>query len=206
MWSAVRKSISSSPSATPILRPTSVSSTRPDVRRPPRCLARIRRRSRAREGNRESRWTAAPGLPLETTPPKFQARARRPQRTQIRAGWTNRRRARMKAESVAATGGIGPRRNGRRTRGGLGAPMGNIQINIESINPINPLSHVYQVVGQIIGNGVHRAGIYVDGRLVKRLPVSHGRSEQLLNDLQDEAAARRRFVPSAPATSTSSRR
>ena len=57
--------------------------------------------------------------------------------------------------------------------GGLGAPMGNIQINIESINPINPLSHLYQVVGQIIGK-VRRAGIYVDGRLVKRLPVSHG--------------------------------
>ena len=58
--------------------------------------------------------------------------------------------------------------------GGLGAPMGNIQINIESINPVNPLSHLYQVVGQIIGKGVRRAGIYVDGRLVKRLPVSHG--------------------------------
>jgi hypothetical protein len=58
--------------------------------------------------------------------------------------------------------------------GGLGAPMGNIQINIEAINPVNPLSHLYQVVGQIIGKGVRRAGIYVDGRLVKRLPVSHG--------------------------------
>ena len=58
--------------------------------------------------------------------------------------------------------------------GGLGAPMGNIQINIESINPVNPLSHLYQVVGQIIGKDVRRAGIYVDGRLVKRLPVSHG--------------------------------
>ena len=54
--------------------------------------------------------------------------------------------------------------------------MGNVQINIESVNPVNPLSHVYQVVGQIIGQGVHRAGIYVDGRLVKRLPVSRGAS------------------------------
>lgn len=57
--------------------------------------------------------------------------------------------------------------------GGLGAPMNNTQINIESINPVNPLSHLYQVVGQIIGK-VRRAGIYVDGRLVKRIPVSHG--------------------------------
>jgi hypothetical protein len=58
--------------------------------------------------------------------------------------------------------------------GGLGAPMGNVQINIEAVTPINPLSHLYQVVGQIIGHGVRRAGIYVDGRLVKRLPVSRG--------------------------------
>ena len=58
--------------------------------------------------------------------------------------------------------------------GKLGAPMGNIQINIESVNPVNPLSHLYQVVGQIIGHGVRRAGIYIDGRLVKRLPVSRG--------------------------------
>jgi hypothetical protein len=58
--------------------------------------------------------------------------------------------------------------------GGIGAPMGNIQVNIEAVNPVNPLSHLYQVVGQIIGHGVRRAGIYIDGRLVKRLPVSRG--------------------------------
>ena len=59
--------------------------------------------------------------------------------------------------------------------GGLvGAPMSNIQINIEAVNPMNPVSRLYQVVGQIIGHGVHRAGIYIDGRLVKRLPVSRG--------------------------------
>jgi hypothetical protein len=57
---------------------------------------------------------------------------------------------------------------------GVGAPMGNIQINIQTVNPINPLSHVYQVAGQIVGHGVHSAGIYVDGRPVKRLPVSPG--------------------------------
>src|SRR5206468_5570273 len=54
------------------------------------------------------------------------------------------------------------------------SPIGNVQINIESVNPVNPLAHSYQVVGQIIGHGVHRAGIYVDGRLVTRLPVSRG--------------------------------
>jgi hypothetical protein len=58
--------------------------------------------------------------------------------------------------------------------GGLAAPMGNVQIDIESVNPVNPLTRQYQVAGRIIGHGVHRAGIYVDGRLVKRLPVSRG--------------------------------
>lgn len=67
--------------------------------------------------------------------------------------------------SGLAGGGLG---------GGMGAPMGNIQVNIEAVNVINPVSHLYQVVGQIVGHGVRRAGIYVDGRLVKRLPVSHG--------------------------------
>src|SRR6202043_3630859 len=55
---------------------------------------------------------------------------------------------------------------------GVGAPIGNVPINIESVNAINPLSRLYHVSGQIIGHGVRRAGIYVDGRLVKRLPAS----------------------------------
>ncbi len=74
------------------------------------------------------------------------------------------------------SGGIGGGLGGGGLGGGIGAPVGNVQINIESVNPVNPLSHVYQVVGQIIGPGVNRAGIYVDGRLVKRLPVSRGAS------------------------------
>jgi len=58
--------------------------------------------------------------------------------------------------------------------GGLSSPVGNVQINIESINPISALSHTYRVAGQIIGHGVHSAAIYVDGRPVKRIPVSRG--------------------------------
>ena len=57
---------------------------------------------------------------------------------------------------------------------GVGAPMGNIQINIEAVNPVNSLSRSYQVVGQIVGKGVRRAGIYVDGRLATRIPIGHG--------------------------------
>lgn len=54
------------------------------------------------------------------------------------------------------------------------SPMSNVQIDILSINVIDPLTHVYQIRGQIDGHGVRHAGIYVDGRLVKRLPVSSG--------------------------------
>lgn len=75
-----------------------------------------------------------------------------------------------RADGGLGGGGLGGGLGG----GGFGAPMGNVQIDIESITPVNPLTHLYQVTGQIIGHGVHRAGIYVDGRLVKRLPVSRG--------------------------------
>lgn len=71
-------------------------------------------------------------------------------------------------------GSLGGGLGGGGLGGGLSAPIGSIQINIQAVNAINPLSHVYQVIGQIIGHGATRAGIYVDGRLVKRLPVSRG--------------------------------
>jgi hypothetical protein len=80
----------------------------------------------------------------------------------------------MEESAPRADEGLGGGLGGGLSGGGLGAPMGNVQINIEAVTPINPLAHLYQVVGQIIGHGVHRAGIYVDGRLVKRLPVSRG--------------------------------
>ncbi len=67
--------------------------------------------------------------------------------------------------------------------GGLApmAPMGNVQINISAVNLIDPMTHVYQVTGQIAGRGVRHAGIYVDGRLVKRVPVASGASISSFN-------------------------
>jgi hypothetical protein len=66
----------------------------------------------------------------------------------------------------------------------LGAPStsgGNVQINVTAVNVVNALSHIYQVTGHIAGRGVLRAGIYVDGRLVKRLPVSSGSSANMFD-------------------------
>ena len=61
------------------------------------------------------------------------------------------------------------------------ASMGNVRINIASINVIDQLTRVYRVTGQIDGRGVRHAGIYVDGRLAKRLPVSSGANVSSFN-------------------------
>lgn len=52
------------------------------------------------------------------------------------------------------------------------APLSGVQISILGVmqSPSNP--DAYQVVGQISGEGVKRAGIYVDGKLVKPIPIS----------------------------------
>lgn len=61
------------------------------------------------------------------------------------------------------------------------APMGNVQINITAVNVVDPLAHSYQVMGQIVGRGVHHAAIYVDGRPVRQLPVASGASISSFN-------------------------
>jgi hypothetical protein len=49
-----------------------------------------------------------------------------------------------------------------------------VQINILGVQQSISESGSYQVIGQISGNNVKRAGIYIDGRLVKPIPVSPG--------------------------------
>lgn len=56
-----------------------------------------------------------------------------------------------------------------------GSPgLANVQINILGVVPSRTVPGSYEVVGQIAGRGVRRAGIYIDGRLVKPIPVSSG--------------------------------
>jgi hypothetical protein len=52
------------------------------------------------------------------------------------------------------------------------SPLTGVQINVLGVTP--SLNNSYQVVGQISGEGIKRAGIYVDGRLVKPIPVAGG--------------------------------
>ena len=54
------------------------------------------------------------------------------------------------------------------------APLTDVQINILGVQQSISESANYQVIGQIAGNNVKRAGIYIDGRLVKPIPVTPG--------------------------------
>jgi hypothetical protein len=54
------------------------------------------------------------------------------------------------------------------------APLTDVQINILAVQQSISEAEGYQVIGQIAGNNVHRAGIYIDGRLVKPIAVSPG--------------------------------
>ncbi len=54
------------------------------------------------------------------------------------------------------------------------APITDVQINILGVQQSLSEANSYQVIGQIAGNNVHRAGIYVDGRLVKPIPITPG--------------------------------
>ena len=54
------------------------------------------------------------------------------------------------------------------------APLSDVQINILGVQQSISEANGYQVIGQIAGNNVHRAGIYIDGRLVKPIAVSPG--------------------------------
>ena len=49
--------------------------------------------------------------------------------------------------------------------------LGNAQVNITSANQTQITPPTYELAGQIRGKGISRAGIYVDGRLVKPITV-----------------------------------
>jgi hypothetical protein len=61
-------------------------------------------------------------------------------------------------------------------RGSEGTATGlvGVQINILGVMPSMAQPGSYEVIGQISGPGIHRAGIYVDGRLAKPIPLDAG--------------------------------
>jgi hypothetical protein len=54
------------------------------------------------------------------------------------------------------------------------SPLTDVQINILQVTQSLSEPNTYQVVGQISGEGVKRAGIYIDGKLVKPIPMTPG--------------------------------
>lgn len=53
-------------------------------------------------------------------------------------------------------------------------PLTNVQINVLDAEELMSAPGMVQVVGQIAGPGVLRAGVYVNGKLAKPIPVSAG--------------------------------
>jgi hypothetical protein len=56
----------------------------------------------------------------------------------------------------------------------LGGHLANVQINVLGLTETTTTPPTFEITGQIDGPGVTHAGIYVDGRLIKPLPVETG--------------------------------
>jgi hypothetical protein len=59
-------------------------------------------------------------------------------------------------------------------RHALGGNLANVHINVLATTQTQSMPPTYDVVGQIAGRGITRAGIYVNGRLAKRIPIVDG--------------------------------
>lgn len=67
-----------------------------------------------------------------------------------------------------------PSSSRRHSGGAAHSRLGDIQVQIFSVSLDDPLTRTYDVIGQISGTGVERAGIYVDANPVKDIDVDFG--------------------------------
>ncbi len=56
----------------------------------------------------------------------------------------------------------------------LGSNLGEVRINVLRVIRVGNLPPTYDLTGQIEGRGITRAGIYLNGRPLRRIPVLHG--------------------------------
>ena len=68
---------------------------------------------------------------------------------------------------------LSPSRRHIDANGSVG-PLTNVQINVIDAEELMSAPGTVEVVGQIAGPGVRHAGIYVNGRLVRQIPISAG--------------------------------
>ena len=53
-------------------------------------------------------------------------------------------------------------------------PLTNVQINVIDAEELMSAPGMVEVIGQIVGSGVRHAGVYVNGRLARPIPISTG--------------------------------
>jgi hypothetical protein len=69
---------------------------------------------------------------------------------------------------IPSHGPLLPSPSKRHTRGGK---MGNVQVNVLAMSQVETSPPTYEAIGQIVGSGITRAGIYVNRRLVKTIAI-----------------------------------
>ncbi|HKV55791.1 MAG TPA: hypothetical protein VJN94_14245 [Candidatus Binataceae bacterium] len=74
--------------------------------------------------------------------------------------------------SVAEIPSHGPPVPSPSKRHSLGGKLGNVRIEIAGVTRTQNLPPAYEIVGQIIGTGVTRAGIFVNGRMTQQIPIA----------------------------------
>jgi hypothetical protein len=77
------------------------------------------------------------------------------------------------AEIPSSTDAASPSRRHIEAGASLG-PLTNVQINVIDAEELMAAPGTVEVVGQIAGPGVRHAGVYVNGRLAKPIPISAG--------------------------------
>ncbi len=75
------------------------------------------------------------------------------------------------ANTAEIPSGEPPSPSKRHVHGRVTGALASVKIQIENITPIDPMLSEYQIVGQIIGNGVERAAIFVDGQMAEEIPL-----------------------------------
>jgi len=64
----------------------------------------------------------------------------------------------------------------------MDSKLDDVVVNVIDVTQSESNPHSFEVVGQIVGSGVTRAGIYVDGRLVHTIPVQSGSTLQSFDE------------------------
>jgi hypothetical protein len=74
--------------------------------------------------------------------------------------------------SIAEIPSHGPLMPSPSKRHTLASKLGDVRIDIAAVTETGAMPPTYEIAGQISGRGITRAGIYLDGRLVRPIPIT----------------------------------